>query len=282
MSARLQVEHLEALSGASFVVVPNLGVRIQFRKGVPKTDPGAVMGDDSLKALVQEARKLRAQENWGEEAINVNTRILASDPTNIAALNRRARCHREWMNLTAAKADYERALELNSENVGVAKAIREIDEKVREEHERGKRIDEVRSMGSFAEALAVGRANKDKSPARRRIAVEAFRQAFRLNRERVEVLIELAAVHRSLRQRDEAERIYAWTLRREQNSAAKVGLAAVYKDRKRLRDGLRLCDEVLAKEPRNPHALRCRAGILSELDRGAEAAESFGRSFNRP
>jgi hypothetical protein len=54
-----------------------------------------------------------------------------------------------------------------------------------------------------------------------------------------------------------------------------VGLAAIYKDKKRLRDGLKLCDEVLAREPRNPYALRCRAGILSELDRGSEAAESF-------
>ena len=112
-------------------------------------------------------------------------------------------------------------------------------------------------------------------------AVEAFRQAFLLDRNKTDVLIELAAIHRSLRQRDEAERIYDWILRRERNSAAKVGLAALYKDKKRLRDGLKLCDEVLADEPRNPYALRCRAGILSELDRGAEAADSFGKSFDQ-
>ena len=240
------------------------------------------MRSGSLEALVLEARRLRAQENWGEEAISVNTRILISDPTNIAALNRRARCYRERMDLVAAKADYQRALELDPKNVNVAKAIREIEEKVGEERDREKRIDEIRSMRSFAEVYAIGRANKDKSPARRRMAVEAFRQAFRLNKEKVGVLIELAAVHRSLRQRDEAERIYAWILRREQNSAAKVGLAAVYKDRKRLRDGLRLCDEVLVKDPLNSYALRCRAGILSELDRGEEAAEAFEKSFGQP
>ena len=60
-----------------------------------------------------------------------------------------------------------------------------------------------------------------------------------------------------------------------------MGLAAIYKDRKRLRDALKLCDEVIAEEPHNPYALRCRAGVLSELDRGEEAAEAFGRSFGR-
>jgi predicted Zn-dependent protease len=113
------------------------------------------------------------------------------------------------------------------------------------------------------------------------LAVEALRQAFRLDKTRTGVLIELAAVHRSLQQRDEAEGIYNWILRRERCLAAKVGLAAIYKDRKRLRDALKLCDEVIAEEPHNPYALRCRAGVLSELDRGTEAAEAFGRSFGR-
>jgi tetratricopeptide (TPR) repeat protein len=237
------------------------------------------MGNNALEALVSEARKLRGQENWGEEAIDANTKILDLDPANIAALNRRARCYRERMNLSAAERDYRRALELSPGNKNVEKALREIEDQVGEERDYEKRVDEIRSIRDFAEAYAVGRAYKDKPPARRRMAVEALRQAFRLNRNEMNVLIELAAVHRSLRQRDEAERIYTWILRREQNSAAKIGLAALYKDRKRLRDGLKLCDEVLAKEPRNPYALRCRASILSELDRGAEAAESFGKSF---
>lgn len=204
------------------------------------------------------------------------------DPANVAALNRRARCYRERMNFIAAEEDYRRALELSPGNESIEKALKEIEEKVCEERDYEKRIDEVRSIRNFAEAYAIGRSCKDKSPARRRIAVEAFRQAFRLDGNKVGVLIELAALHRSLRQRDEAERIYAWILRREQkNAAAKVGLAALYKDKKRLRDGLKLCDEVLAEEPRNPYALRCRAGILSELDRGAEAAEFFGKSLSQ-
>ena len=240
------------------------------------------MGKDSLAALVAEARRLRKQENWGQEAIDANTKILASDPSNVAALNRRARCYLERMDLAAAEHDYRCALALDPENEHIGTAIREIEEKVRERRDCERQIDEIRSIESFARAYAIGRANRDKSPDRRRMAVEAFRRAFRLDRTKINVLIELAAVHRGLRQRDEAERIYDWILRRENDSVAKVGLAALYKDKKQLRDALRLCDEVLAEEPHNPFALRCRASILSELDRGAEAAESFGRSFGQP
>lgn len=129
------------------------------------------MGNEELRTFVSEARRLRAQENWGEAAIEANTRILVLDPTNVAALNRRARCYRERMDLSAAKEDYLRALELSPGNENIEKALLEIEEK--------------------------------------------------------------------------------------------------------------FCDEVLADEPRNPYALRCRAGILSELDRGAEAADSFGKSFGQ-
>jgi tetratricopeptide (TPR) repeat protein len=239
------------------------------------------MGNEELRTLVSEARRLRAQENWGEAAIEANTRILVLDPANVAALNRRARCYRERMDLSAAKEDYLHALELSPGNENIEKVLLEIEETFREGRNYEKRVDEIRSIRDSAEACAIGREYKNKSPARRRIAVEAFRQAFMLDRNKTDVLIELAAIHRSLRQRAEAERIYDWILRRERNSAAKVGLAALYKDKKRLRDGLKLCDEVLADEPRNPYALRCRAGILSELDRGAEAADSFGKSFDQ-
>ena len=57
-------------------------------------------------------------------------------------------------------------------------------------------------------------------------------------------------------------------------------MAAIYKGKKKLRDALELCNEVLRQEPQNPRTLRCRAGIiLSELDRRTEAAESFRKSL---
>jgi Flp pilus assembly protein TadD len=72
------------------------------------------MGKDTLRALVSEARSLRAQENRGEEAIVANTRILVLNPTNVAALNRRARCYREQQDPIAAEENYRRALKLKA------------------------------------------------------------------------------------------------------------------------------------------------------------------------
>lgn len=234
----------------------------------------------SLKRLEREARDLRARDDWGEKAIEANTQILEVDPRSKAALNRRAKCYRKRNDLLAAEADYRRSLELDPGNAHVRDALREIQEEARRQRADRELIEQIHSIEDFDKVFALARSYKGKPPSKRMIAVEAFRQAFRLDRTRLDVLIELAAVHRALRQRDEAVKIYEWVIRRQPNSsAAKVGLAALYKDKKRLRDALKLCDEVLALEPHNSHALRCRAGILSELDRGAEAAEAFQRSF---
>ena len=238
------------------------------------------MRDSTLKRLEAEALRLRRMEDWGEDALRANTRILEVDPSNFAAIVRSGRCCREMGNLSTARETYLRALKLAPENKYVRKAVEEIEEVDREHREQEKYIEKIHAMRRFEDVYKIAKSYKDKSPPKRRIAIEAFRQAFKLDRRRTDILIELAAVHRTLRQRDEAERIYEWILKRDkERSIAKVGLAAIYKDRKRLREGLQLCDEVLAREPRNPYALRCRAGILSELDRGSEAAQSFQDSF---
>lgn len=233
-----------------------------------------------MKKLEREARDLRKGEDWGQKAVEANTRILEVDPHNTPALNRRAKCYREQQNFLAAETDYHRALELDPDNANIQNALREIRDEVRKQRADERFIENVRAIQSFDKAYALAQSHKSKSLSKRRIAVEAFKRAFLLDRERIDVLIELAAVYRTLHQRDEAEKIYKWILRRETNSSvAKVGLAAIFKDKKRLKAGLKLCDEVLAQEPSNPYALRCRAGILAELDRGAEAVESFQKSF---
>jgi tetratricopeptide (TPR) repeat protein len=131
------------------------------------------MGNEELRTFVSEARRLRAQESWGKAAIEANTRILVLDPTNVAALNRRARCYRERMDLSAAKEDYLRALELSPGNENIEKALLEIEEKFREGRDYEKRVDEIRSIRDSAEACAIGRAYKNKSPARHRRGVQA-------------------------------------------------------------------------------------------------------------
>lgn len=255
-------------------------ILVHHDKDVCCSARGPAVRDSTLKRLEAEALRFRRMEDWGEDALRANARILDVDPYNFAALVRSARCYREIGNLSTARETYLRALKLAPENKNVRKAVEEIEEDSRKQREQEKYIKKIHSMKSFEEACRIAKSYKNKGLPQRRIAVEAFRRAFKLDRRRTDILIELAAVHRTMRQRDEAQRIYEWILKRDkEHSIAKVGLAAIYKDKKRLRDGLKLCDEVLAKEPRNSYALRCRAGILSELDRGSEAANSYVESL---
>ncbi|MBA4114950.1 MAG: tetratricopeptide repeat protein [Rubrobacter sp.] len=91
-----------------------------------------------LKKLKSEALDLRAREDWGEKAVEANTRILKVDSCNKAALNRRARCYRELGDFSAAERDYRRALELDSENTNIQNALKTIEEEARKQ--RGRRV----------------------------------------------------------------------------------------------------------------------------------------------
>jgi tetratricopeptide (TPR) repeat protein len=132
--------------GASFDVAPDSGACIKSYEPVRGSDLEMVVGMDKLRALVSEARRLRAQENWGEEAIDANTRILSLDPVNLVALNRRASCYRERMDLVAAEKDYRRALELSPENRAIEKALLEIEDQADKQRDFEKRVDEIRSI----------------------------------------------------------------------------------------------------------------------------------------
>ena len=140
----------------------------------------------------------------------MNTRILEIDPHHTRAFNGRARCHWEQKKFSAAEADYRRALELDPENANIQDALKEIEEEAQEQRVDKEFIEEIRSTENFDEVYAIARSHKDKAPSKRLIAVEAFKCSFLLDRKRTDVLIELAPVHRTLRQRNEAEKIYEW------------------------------------------------------------------------
>lgn len=284
-----------------------------------------------LKRLEREARDLRAREDWSERAIEANTRILEVDPGNLAALTRRARCHRERGDLLAAKQDYARALRLSPENANVKAALEELkreaqdapgggrvrsakartksaQEKTREaltrirsraeakesrrrqraeakraeaarkrERERARPEDlrRIESLTSFEEARAVGRAARNARHPDYVLAVAALRKAFKLAPQRRGILTELAATYRASSQLEKAEKLYLWILDNHPNSAARVGLAAVYGDQGKHVKALKLYEEVLAREPGNPYALRGIARAYSDLGRHDEAAEAY-------
>jgi tetratricopeptide (TPR) repeat protein len=115
--------------------------------------------------------------------VEANTRILEVEPHNTAALNRRAKCYREQKDFLAAEVDYHRALELGLENANIQNALKEIREEARKQRADEEYIEKLRTIRTFDEVYAIAKVHKSKSPSKRRIAVEAFKRAFLLDRE---------------------------------------------------------------------------------------------------
>lgn len=133
----------------------------------------------------------------------------------------------------------------------------------------------VEELTSFAEAFGLAVAARQGPRPDYPLAITAFRRAFVLDRSRRDIIVRLAATHRANGDLGEAERLYGWVLEREDNSAARVGQAAVYRDMGRLLDACSLYKKVLVRTPKNSHALLGLAGVLSDLGHKEEAARKF-------
>lgn len=265
--------------------------------------------------MIREAVALGRAGEWGKRSVEVNTKILSLSPDDVPALTRRGRCYFEKGDFEAAKADYQRALSLDPKNRIARNFLRRIEngdspgtiaqttqrerrrveaksrrksaeyraarsreaararrERQRKEEEDRRRVEE---LTSFAEALGLAVAAREGARPDYSLAIAAFRRAFVLDRSRRDVIVRLAATHRANGDFDEAERLYRWMLDREDNQAARVGLAAVYRDMGKLLDACSLYNKVLARNPEHSHALLGLAGALSDLGESEQAARKF-------
>lgn len=229
--------------------------------------------EDPVK-LVAEARRLARAGEWSEEARVLNTEVLRLLPDDVATLTRRGRCYFEQGNVEAAKKDYERALAMDPGN----RISRNFLDRIGKELSYIRDASRVESMTSFDEAYRVGMGAKGGSQPDYRLAIAALRQAFRLEPRRYEVIVSLAATHRAAGEPDEAERLYKWLLARREDSAAKVGLAAVYRDKKHLVEARKLYESVIEYDESNVHALHGLAGVLYDMRRSNEAAKVFAKA----
>jgi tetratricopeptide (TPR) repeat protein len=268
-----------------------------------------------IAGLRSEARRLARAGEWGPGAIEVNTRVLDLAPDDVAALTRRRRCFYEVGEHESARDDYERALALDSVNTVARNFLRKIKKEAfgREmwetedtqrqrarvaaksrrknaqyesrrrrmlmQAEVAKRCKETKeaskaeALTSFEEALALGVTAKEER--NYPLAIAAFRQAFRLDRRRRDVILRLATTHRANKEPEEARRLYEWVLEREESPAALVGLAAVHRDQRQPLEACALYKKALFRRPDDRHALAGLAGALSDLGLREHAARTF-------
>ena len=93
----------------------------EVSKAMPEADK------DYLTELKRTAERLGRASEWGLEALHANTRILAEEPDNFAALVRRGRCHKEQDDFPAARENYARALRIKPGTKHVEDALDEIE-----------------------------------------------------------------------------------------------------------------------------------------------------------
>jgi hypothetical protein len=148
----------------------------------------------------------------------------------------------------------------------------------------------VEAMTSFEEARRTGIAASDREPPNHTLAIAAFRKAYRIDPRRklkpgrrpplglFEVPTRLARVYRKCGQLHQAQKTYEWILDHHDSMHAKVGLAAVYEDKRRHSMALKLYEVVLDQDPRDPAASRGKPRTLASLDRFEEAVETYNRA----
>lgn len=239
--------------------------------------------------------------DWGPQAIRLNTQILEQEPDNLSALIRRGRCFLEQDDYAEAREDYLLALEVDLSNkiarAGLSRIREGWDEALARAGQRAERkraeeedLRRVDTLTSFKEARSLGITACDRHPPNYAVAIAALRKAYQLDPNRklkpgnrpptelFEVPTRLARVYRKSGQLNQAQRVYEWILEHCDSVHAKVGLAAVYEDRRKHKMARQLYEEVLARDPNNPAALRGIARTLASLDKGEEAAKSYWRA----
>lgn len=230
------------------------------------------METTDVAQLVAEAERL-SPERSPQQAMELNQRIVQSDPQNAAAYVRLARAYQAQRDFTAAVAACEAALQCNPNSTVAQRRL----QRVKEEWELYKQAEAIQT---YDEALRRGVANKDQELAG--LAIAYLWRAVELSTSKSQSIVcrnALAAAYRSKKDPaslDIAASMYELVLRHApDNLAAMTGLAAVFRDQGELSQARRLYEQVLALDPHNSHALTGLGGVLHDQREESHAQERF-------
>ncbi|MGH8065303.1 MAG: tetratricopeptide repeat protein [Candidatus Entotheonellia bacterium] len=228
--------------------------------------------DSELSDIRQRAQSLALAGDWGETAIQLNTRMLEIDDRAADAYTRLARCFREQGRLSAAREMYTQVLTFDSGNLIARNNLAKIEKEIGQ----GDELSGIASIGLFDEAFAVGVGARRRK--RYALAIAALSRAVELRPGSVHAWNALGAAHRHRGDLDPARSAYERALALARNVVSLIGLAAVAPD---LRDHERAIDlytEVLRGEPDQAYALNGLGGVYTDMGRLDEAEQCFRRA----
>jgi len=224
-----------------------------------------------LDALRQRAVDLVKASNWSEVALQINEQILAIAPNDVDSQLRLAKCHELRGNLQKAHELYSRVLALRPGNRIAENGLERVEQKLRQ----ATRLQDLKKIRSYGHAFSAAQDARQRGDLDGEIA--ALLRACELDR-RPEALTMLAAAYRRCQRWADAERLYEEALALGDSPVARVGLAAVYRDQRRLQEARSILEKVLRSNPNNGYALRALAGVYSDLEKPEEANRCMARA----
>jgi Flp pilus assembly protein TadD len=231
-----------------------------------------VSSDPEIHELRRRAESLARSEEWGEIAIEINTQMLEIDDHDAGAYTRLARCFLEQGKLEAAREMYTQVLIFDPNNSIACNRLPEIEKEIG----RAGELSDVPSIGSFAEALALGvAARKCKRYAQ---AIAALSRAVKLRPRSVRAWNALGAAYRHKRDLAQARSAYNHAMSLRRNAASLIGLAAIARDLRDFDEAIDLYMEVLQGDPNHAYALNGLGGVFADIGPWDKAEELFKRA----
>lgn len=238
---------------------------------------------NKLANLRKQAEALALAGEWGERAIEINTRMLELDDRAADAYTRLGRCFREQDRLDAAKEMYLQVLEFDPQNKIATNSLRRIQEALQRQaaeervRRRAEEIQAALAAAGYNELMAVGM-----SARKRRqydLAIAALSRAVELRPASVYAWNALGGSYRHSGKLARAQESYRRALALGENPASLVGLGAVERDLGHYEEAVRLYDTVLLNNPDDAFALNGIGGVYTDMGKLREAEDCFQRAL---
>jgi tetratricopeptide (TPR) repeat protein len=236
--------------------------------------------ENKLEELNRLAEAFSTDQDYGEEAANINLSILYLNPNSDAAHVRLARCSVATRHFMQAWEFCNEALRLNPNNVAARNLLTKVDTEQRLEQK-------VRQMAGDDYQTAFTLGVKARREERAGEAIAYFWYAIiELSPNATELsycAVALAGAYRAKKDPaslDMAENLYKGVLEiSPNNEAALTGLAAVLRDRGQHTRARKLYNQVLEQNQNDIYALRGIAGVQHDRGEVAQRQRNFSKAY---
>ncbi|NLN18828.1 MAG: tetratricopeptide repeat protein [Firmicutes bacterium] len=228
-----------------------------------------------IQRLRERAEELAENDDWGDEALSVNSQLTELDPNDVSAYNRLARVHIKREQYFKAMLIYDRVLEIDPTNRIARNGQRRCRQHLspREDVDTAHPILASDDPESVYEIGRTAQKTEDYE-----LAVIALERAVELC-DRPSWRAALASAYRHAGELEEAAQTYCELLEYDpNNSVYRVGLAAVFRSLGELDQALEIYEDVLAQDPDNGHAHNGIAGVYMDMGRLTDAEYHFDQA----